>query len=257
MIQTRPIYALMKHQARKILIQTAEKNGIPWRANTQSYEQSDIQQRLPQLLNPAVTYPDYYRRPFHGYDRGNLCWQAAFEAESATYSMALRVWPQESLTWQKAQERLRSGFHQALSQYGPPSINKVLDMGCSVGISTLALHRYLRHQGTPAQSAHPESAQPETTPTPIQASIKTIGLDLSPYMLAVAQMQDCHHEIQEWRHAQAESTGFPDNTFDLVTLQFVIHELPRQATGEILGEVLRFYVRGDVWESWTTIQNLP
>jgi len=38
----------------------------------------------------------------------------------------------------------------------------------------------------------------------------------------------------------AEETGLPD--FDLVTLQFVIHELPRQATTAILGKPYGSYV---------------
>ncbi|MGB5974732.1 MAG: class I SAM-dependent methyltransferase, partial [Nodosilinea sp.] len=61
----------------------------------------------------------------------------------------------------------------------------------------------------------------------------------SPYMLAVAQTQDTEGEIAQWVHANAEATGLPDASFDLVTLQLVIHELPRQATQAIFAEVLR------------------
>ena len=52
------------------------------------------QAELARLTDPAVAYPDYYLRPFHAYAEGNLNWLCAYEAESATYSMALRVWPQ-------------------------------------------------------------------------------------------------------------------------------------------------------------------
>jgi len=33
LIQTKPVYTVMKRQARQVLIKTAEKNDIPWRQN--------------------------------------------------------------------------------------------------------------------------------------------------------------------------------------------------------------------------------
>lgn len=41
-------------------------------------------------------YPTYYTVPFHAYGEGNLGWLPAFECESATMSMALRVWKAEA-----------------------------------------------------------------------------------------------------------------------------------------------------------------
>jgi ubiquinone/menaquinone biosynthesis C-methylase UbiE len=242
LIQTKPIYALMKRQARQVLIKTAEKNGIPWRQTVQKYEGSGIQQLLGTLTNPSVTYPRYYCVPFHAYPEGNLCWQAAFEAESATYSMALRVWPQESLSWQAAQDRLRASFHEALAAYGPNQVLDVLDIGCSVGISTLTMHQYYsQRQGGP---------------------IHTVGLDLSPYMLTIAQQRDIHHDV-EWIHGKGEQTGYLDQSFDLVTLQFLIHELPHQASYEVFQEALRLLRPGgclaivDNNPKSEVIQNLP
>jgi ubiquinone/menaquinone biosynthesis C-methylase UbiE len=223
LIHTPPLYAVMKHQARQVLIQTAEKNGIPWRKRSQDLATFDVETRLAQITNSAVTYPDYYQVPFHAYSQGNLCWQAACEAESATYSMGLRVWPQESLTWQTAQARLRGSFHQVLATYITQPVRDILDIGCSVGISTLALHQYYQ--------------QTQSAP------VRTVGLDLSPYMLTIAQLRDTHHEIA-WLHAQAEATGLPDHSFDLVTLQFVAHELPRTATHAIFQEAWRLLRAG-------------
>ncbi len=243
LIQTKPIYGLMKRQARKVLIKTAEKNGIPWRQNVQVLEHSGIQDHLAEVTNPLLPYPDYYQVPFHAYDAGNLCWLAAFEAESATYSMALRVWPQEQLTGEQAQDRLRSSFHEVLAQHGPSQVRDILDIGCSVGISTMYLHRYYANRQ--------------------DGLIHTVGLDLSPYMLAIAKLRDEQREISEWRHAQAEETGFPDGSFDLVTLQFVTHELPRSATRCIFQEVLRILRPGgcialvDNNPKSSVIQNLP
>ncbi len=242
LIQTPPIYAVMKQQARQVLIKTAEKNGIPWRKTYEDLEHSGIQNQLEQFKNPTIAYPDYYQVPFHAYDAGNLCWPAAFEAEPATYAMALRVWPQESLTWEEAQARLRGSFHQVLAEYGPQEVRDILDIGCSVGISTLTLHHYYQSRQT--------------------GPVHTIGLDLSPYMLAVAQRRDVNHEIA-WIHGKAEATEFADCSFDLVTLQFVTHELPGEATLAIFQEVRRILRPGgylavvDNNPKSPVIQNLP
>ena len=218
LIKTKPIYRVMKQQARQVLIKTAEKNGIPWRENYERLKASGIQSTLETVMNSDIVYPDYYQVPFHAYDDGNLCWDAAFEAESATYSMALRVWKEETLTAHDAQARLRSSFHDVLADQQVNAID-ILDIGCSVGISTLTLHHYYQ-------------SQQDTT-------VHTTGFDLSPYMLAIAQQRDTDGEIAAWIHGRAEATGFATESFDLVTLQFVLHELPRSATAEIFQEINR------------------
>ncbi|MGF1459933.1 MAG: class I SAM-dependent methyltransferase [Leptolyngbyaceae cyanobacterium] len=242
LIQTKPLYALMKRQARQVLIKTAEQNGIPWRETYEQYQASNVAARLPAIQNPAIAYPAYYQVPFHAYDAGNLCWQAAFEAESATHSMALRIWPDENLTWQTAQARLRASFHQVLDTYLTTPVADALDVGCSVGISTQFLHRFLQQR----------------SPT-----VSTTGLDLSPYMLAVAQERDATGEIAAWLHAPAENTGLPAAAFDLITLQFVAHELPRTASLAIFQEARRLLRPGgtlaivDNNPRSTVIQTLP
>jgi SAM-dependent methyltransferase len=244
LINTKPIYNVMKGQARQVLIKTAEKNGIPWRQNYEKLEKSGLKQKLITFTNPDINYPEYYNVPFHAYAEGNLCWQAAFEAASATQSMGLRVWRDEKgLTWETAQERMRGSFHDALTTYGPENVRDILDIGCSVGISTLTLHRYY------------EQKQGQ--------GIRSIGIDLSPYMLVVAQHMDENKEIRQWRHCQGENTGLPDNSFDLITLQFLIHELPRYATLSIFQEAKRLLRPGgclaiiDNNPKSPVIQNLP
>uniref|UniRef100_UPI002612C525 class I SAM-dependent methyltransferase n=1 Tax=Acaryochloris sp. IP29b_bin.137 TaxID=2969217 RepID=UPI002612C525 len=243
LIQIKPIYAVMKYQARQVLIKTAEQNGIPWQQNYQSLERSGAKGLLNKITNPTVTYPDYYLVPFHAYSAGNLCWKAAFEAPSAIQSMALRVWPKENLSWQTAQNRLRHSFHQVLGEYGPHPVANILDMGCSTGISTRTLHQYYTSRQ--------------------DVKVETVGLDLSPYMLAVAQALDIQSDISSWIHAQAEDTGLSDESFDVVTLQFVTHELPRQATRNIFQEIMRILRPGgclalvDTNPTSPVIQNLP
>lgn len=243
LIKTEPIYKVMKYQARQVIIKTAEKNGVAWRQNYEKLTTSAAKDNLDTVINPQVAYPDYYKVPFHAYSEGNLCWQAAFEAPSATYSMALRVWKNEPLTWQVAHDRLRNSFHDVLGVYGPQEVRDILDIGCSVGISTLSLHRYYQKRQN-----HP---------------INTVGLDLSPYMLAVAKVLDVEGEISRWLHGRAENTGLPDNSFDLVTLQFVTHELPQEPSRAIFREAFRLVRPGgtlalvDNNPKSPVIQNLP
>ena len=77
LIKTKPIYSIMQRSARKVLIETAEKNGIPWRENYQDLERSGAKDLLDSITDRDLVYPDYYQVPFHAYDRGNLCWEAA------------------------------------------------------------------------------------------------------------------------------------------------------------------------------------
>jgi ubiquinone/menaquinone biosynthesis C-methylase UbiE len=243
LIHIKPIYQLMKHQARQVIINTAEKKGIPWGKSAEKLANSPAKTLINQINNPNVTYPDYYQVPFHAYPEGNLCWQAACEAPAATYAMALRVWPQENLSWETAHNRLRSSFHQVLEEYGTNTVRDILDIGCSVGISTLALHHYY--------------VQKQEQP------VNTVGLDLSPYMLAVAKIRDEQKEIKQWVHGLAENTHFADNSFDLVTIQFLLHELPCIPAKAIFQEVLRILRPGgclaivDNNPLSPVIQNLP
>ncbi|MCG6941640.1 MAG: class I SAM-dependent methyltransferase [Thiohalocapsa sp.] len=219
LINTKPIYAVMKRQARRVMIKTAQKKGIPWSAQVQALDTPGIRALADRLTNSTVRYPDYYQVPFHAYAQGNLCWLAAFEAAPATYAVAARLWPQESLTPDASHARMRGGFLRILDEYGPGEVRDILDIGCSVGISTLTIHRHF------AEGQH----QP----------VRTTGLDLSPYMLAVAKTRDTKDEITAWLHAPAEDTGLPPESFDLITLQFVAHELPRDAALDIFHEAHR------------------
>ena len=209
-------------QARQLIIRTAERNGIPWRKR-----RSELRLAAEPLVcssaTPGLSPPDYYKVRFHAYEQGNLCWQAAAEAEQATDAMALRVWPEADHSPVQAQKRLRDAIHNAVEPLLNGPLQRVVDLGCSVGVSTLALTHWLNRRADRNGLPRPE----------------VIGLDLSPDMLAVAKVRDADGLVAEWRHAAAEDTALQAGSLDLISLQFVCHELPQQATHAVLAEAAR------------------
>ncbi len=224
-----PLRSLLFWQARRVIIRTAERNGIAWRARREQLRAA-AEPLLAASADPAIQVPAYYLAPFHAYPAGNLCWPAACEAEQATASMALRVWPDETLTPEQAQARLRAAIFAVIEPSLPGPVHAALDLGCSVGVSTLALADWLEAREA-AQGGGP---------------VRVEGLDLSPQMLAVARVRDAQGRIAAWHHAAAEATGLPAQSFDLVTLQYVCHELPASATRAVLAEAARLLRPGGV-----------
>jgi ubiquinone/menaquinone biosynthesis C-methylase UbiE len=212
LLSIRPVANFAKQQARAMMIKRAESVGVPWTQAAQDLRARGLDvwdAERSQLQTPNLTYPEYYLKPFHAYDTGNLSWDAATEVEVAAYAAHARIWSDAGSKEGDAQ--LRQSFHSLLKQH-IQSPQTILDVGCSVGMSTFAL-----------QETYPDAA--------------LTGLDLSPYFLAIAQHKT-QHSIQ-WVHAAAEDTPFADDSFDLVSIFLMCHELPQSATQSILREVRR------------------
>ena len=256
MISSPLIFGLMKLGARQQFKMTAEKNGIPWGDVVESLENSmdRLETLYTKVHDESIVYPSYYTQPFHAYDEGNLNWLAAYEVEPATYSMAMRVWKnEEGLRPKAAQERLRENAFQQVREYlGDTSVESMLDVGCSSGVST----RYLAN-------SFPEASE-------------VVGLDLSPYFLSVALLRDTNNnaifeeemssENIRYVHGNAEHMAgslFPAESFDVVSCQFILHELPPQPTQKIMEECLKILKPGGVLflvdndQKSDVIQNLP
>ena len=229
LVRVRPLQHLLFSQARQLIIRTAERNGIPWRRRRQELLAA-ARPLLEASRDPAVQPPGYYLACFHAYEQGNLCWQAAAEAEQATDAMALRVWPEEKLQPAVAQRRLREAIFALIEPSLASPLREVLDLGCSVGVSTQALAGWLRRR---------QEGGGEQPP-------RVRGLDLSAHMLAVARVRDGQGLVDGWIHARAEDTGLPSGSIDLITLQFVCHELPQVATHGVLAEAARLLRPGGV-----------
>lgn len=166
------------------------------------YESIDWPAASTRLSHPQLIYPDYYvSQNFHGIENGYLSVSAAVSYDPITqYALP----PQEG--W------VRQGLLDAIRQ---PQPRRILDLGCGTGSTTLLL-----------KQKFPQA--------------EVIGLDLSPYMLVVAEhkSQQAGLEVQ-WQHGKAEETSFPQSSFDLITATLLFHETPPTIAQTILQEAMR------------------
>lgn len=208
----KPLANLAKHQARQMMIKRAEKIGVPWTKEVETLRSHNWEPHLASVQNPQLVYPDYYCRSFHAYDSGNLNWKAALEVEVAARAVHAGIWSDAGA---QGDSKLRESYHEVLKSQIETEPRDILDLGCSVGMSTFAL-----------QNIYPQA--------------KITGLDLSPYFLAVAHYRAGQRDTQiTWLHAAAESTGLSNNSFDLVSTFLMYHELPQSATRQIFHEARR------------------
>ncbi|AFY43417.1 class I SAM-dependent methyltransferase [Nostoc sp. PCC 7107] len=208
----KPLAKIAKHQARQMMIKRAEKIGVPWTKAVEKLQERDWSTDLAQVENPQLAYPEYYTTSFHAYDNGNLSWLAAFEVEPAAHAVHAKIWPGAEA---QGDRQLRQSYHNILKPLLSQEPRDILDIGCSVGLSTFALQE-------------------------VYLQAKVTGLDLSPYFLAVANYRAQQHQANiNWVHAAAESTGLPDKSFDLVSLFLICHELPQAPTKQIFAEARR------------------
>lgn len=217
----------LKTTARQWFIKRAEKSGIPWTDLVKHYENRlDILESYKEKYeNTSIQYPNYYTQSFHGYDKGNLEWKAALEVQAATLSISSRYWPK--LDPIVAEQYMRNNATESIQSYwkhhnpGIP-VQTIMDMGSSTGISTKFIQR-----------SFPEA--------------KVLGVELSPYFLAVALYDsDMTDDSLHFLHANAEDVPLDDESFDIITCQFLFHEVPYWNQLEILKEAHRLLKVGGV-----------
>tara|TARA_B110000438_G_C15719577_1_gene609168 strand:- start:395 stop:1234 length:840 start_codon:yes stop_codon:yes gene_type:complete len=74
------------------------------------------------------------------------------------------------------------------------------------------------------------------------------GVDVGAPMVRYAHMRAVDMDVDvNFRHALAEETGFPDGYFDIVTSYILHHEVPEQATYDIIQEAARVLRPGGVF----------
>jgi len=213
-LSIKPLANLAKQRARQMMIQRAETIGVYWLKEVEALKTRDWAADLAQVQNVELQYPDYYVRSFHAYEEGNLGWEPALEVEVAAQAVHARIWQDAGA---QGDALLRQSYHDILKATLPAAPQDILDVGCSVGMSTFAMQK--------------------TYPT-----AQITGVDLSPYFLAVAHYRSqasSDRQALQWLHAAGESTGLPDASFDLVSAFLIFHELPQTAAIGILKEARR------------------
>ena len=210
----------IKKFAKNWFVSRAEKKGIDWNYYKNQYKSKESELRLIKDLssNKFLYYPTYYKKPFHGYDKGNLNWDAAFEAVGATLSMSSNYWinvnPKDAHSW------LRGNYSNNIKKYydkynkNYDSLN-VLDLGCSIGIGTEFLNINL-------------------------PKVKLTGIDLSPFFISIAKFRASKQNLPiEYIHNNAEYLPFKKENYDLITAQFLFHEVPLEPSLRILKDSYR------------------
>jgi len=218
-----------KNNARDWFIQRAERKNISWNSITNKYKTPNNKQILMELYNVIedkdIEYPSYYTQPFHGYDTGNLNWLAAQEGEAATLSMSVNYWDNVSpyIAEQWVRLNVSSHINNYIKTQQLDYPYHILDMGCSIGVSTEYLYNSFRRTKN------------------IQ------GLDLSPYFLSVASFRKHERNLSiNYIHGNAENTKLPARSYNMIVCNFMLHEVPNNATKNILNEIYRILKPGGV-----------
>eukprot|EP00879_Flechtneria_rotunda_P009139 GHRR01009568.1.p1 GENE.GHRR01009568.1~~GHRR01009568.1.p1 ORF type:complete len:365 (+),score=126.47 GHRR01009568.1:87-1181(+) len=225
-----PFFESATQKARSLIIQRSEAIGLDWEGTMSELQKQDWEALMAEVQNTTIQYPSYYTQPFHAYKQGNLCWQAALEFPLSSQSVHAPVMdPDNKKMDPEGDYRLRSNYGKCMLQLLQQlpgnahltSVKQVLDLGCATGLSSLAL-------------------------TQVFPAAQVTGVDLSPHMVAVGRYLQQQREAESMTpeplqllHHKAEDTGLPDDSFDIVSMCLMAHELPQHATKAILKEAYR------------------
>jgi len=222
----KPIWERASRSARQKIVRRSEEIGLDFEGAVQQLRDVEWAPRLAAATAAGVAMPSYYTRSFHAYPQGNLCWDAAMEFEVASRSVHSPVMspdgavdPQGDDIFRATYMNLAKGF---IEEGGARPVEDAVDLGCATGLS----------------SEHVRRAFP---------GCRVTGVDLSPHMIAVGRylqeqrLSDLAPGQQplQFVHGNAEATGLPDSSTDLVTLCLVAHELPADVTRAIFREAYR------------------
>jgi ubiquinone/menaquinone biosynthesis C-methylase UbiE len=157
---------------------------------------------------PAERYPDYYRRKFHFQTDGYLS-----EASAERYDHQVEVLFGGAAAPMRRQALLP--LREALLRHaGGPGSARLLDIGSGTGV-------FLRE----VKRNYPRLA--------------VTGLDLSAPYLSVAGRRLAHWSRVELIEGAAEAMPFGEGEFDIVSVIYLLHELPPRTRRAVVEEIRR------------------
>lgn len=224
----KPFFDYAAGRARNMIVERGTEIGHPWAPELAKLHLHDWASEFDRVKNLSLSYPEYYLKPFHAYEAGNLSWDAALEVDLAAKSVHANVYdPERKKLDPNGDQKLRDSYHEKMLLMLRENPASIVDIGCATGLSTFGLYK--------------------TFP-----GCNVIGVDLSPFFLSVAnyRLKEIEEGLKEkpvsvqFLHAAGEYTGLPSGAFDLVSLSSVCHELPREATKLIIEEAHRLLKPG-------------
>jgi ubiquinone/menaquinone biosynthesis C-methylase UbiE len=169
-------------------------------------------------LNPDMYVPDYTRHEIHMQPGGYV--GGAFAG--AIYHYGTNAFYEARGTGNYLDEH-----HTKLaSQVSAPAdgrVNRILDMGCGIGQLTVGLKKQ-----------HPDA--------------EVWGVDVGAPMIRYGHMRAVDENVDvNFAQRLAEDTRFPDNHFDIVASYILHHEVPAEASRQIIAEAFRVLRPGGVY----------
>ena len=122
-----------------------------------------------------------------------------------------------------SQDQVQSAFAAAAPTPARGRVLRILDVGCAVGQSTVAMKRRF-----------PDA--------------EVWGVDVGGPMVHYAHMRATELGVKvHFRQALGEATGFPDGYFDMVVSRIILHEVPNVANTKIMEEISRVLRSGGTY----------
>jgi ubiquinone/menaquinone biosynthesis C-methylase UbiE len=169
-------------------------------------------------LAPAFEVPEYARHEIHiqpgGYVGDPF---AGYVYHYGTNSFYI------SVIGHNEQDQIHKATAARLPMPADGKVRRILDMGCGVGQLTVAL-----------KERYPDA--------------EVWGIDVGAPMVRYAHMRSARLGVgANFAQRLAESTGFPDGYFDVVTSYIVHHEMPAEITRRVIAEAQRVTRPGGVY----------
>ena len=153
----RAVWQFVSERARAGIVDRAKRIGVDFQANVEVLQTSldCLENEYSQFINGAEApqeFPDYYLKEFHAYEEGNLSWKAAMEVESAALAVHAPIFTESNQILRRdGDATLRNNYHLCMleafqARGGLLKPARIVDVGCSTGLSTLKLARtYYAH----------------------------------------------------------------------------------------------------------------